>query len=89
MPARRQLEVPTVSETDWARPGAPVADVAKCLVVLRGDHPTFPLEVLVNCVVEVHGCEESLMSPNTTIVLLHSYVLVLAQQLWVVLLYAP
>ena len=83
------MEVPTVSEAHWARLAASVADVAKCFVVFRGDHPTFPLEVLVDGVVEVHGGEEGLMSPNPAIVLLHSYVLVLAQQLWVVLLYAP
>jgi len=89
LPARRQLEVPTVSETHRARPGASVADEAKCLVVFRGDHPTFPLEVLVNGVVEVHGGEEGLVPPNPTIVRLLSYVLILTEQLWVVLLYAP
>jgi hypothetical protein len=83
------LEVPTVIEAHWARFAASVADVTKCLVVFRGDHPTFPLEVLVYGVVEVHGGEEGLMSPNPTIILLRSYVLVLAQQLWVVFLYAP
>ena len=89
MPAGGQLEVPTVIETNWASLAASVADVPKCLVVFRGDHPTFPLEVLVNGVVEVHGGEEGLMSPNPTIVLLRSYVLVLAEQLWVAFLYAP
>ena len=83
------MEVPTVSEAHWARLAASVADVAKCLVVFRGDHPTFPLEVLINGVVEVHGGEEGLMSPNPTIVLLGSYVLVLSEQLRVVFLYAP
>ena len=56
--------------------------------MLWGHHPALPLEVLVNGVVEVHGCEEGLMSPHPAIVLLHSYVLVLPQKLWVVLLYA-
>ena len=83
------MEIPAVSETHWTRLSASVADVAKGLVVFRGHHPSLPLEVLVDGVVKVHGCEEGLVSPYPAIVFVRIYVLVLPKQLWVVLLYAP
>ena len=56
--------------------------------MLWGDHPTFPLEVLVDGVVEVHGREEGLVSPHPTVVLLRANVLVLSEQLRIVFFYA-
>jgi len=79
LPSRRQLEIPALGEAVRAAHLGLVADVAKGLVVLFSDHPAFPLEVSVNCVVEVEVVQDCRETPNSSRILHTSHGFILSK----------